>query len=410
MRTMRGVSSVVFLVAAVACGRAHAEEAPSGPGPAPGPEEAGGEEANPNAAAAPAPETVPGGEEAGEARDPAVVAAQVHFDYGIRLARSENWRSALSEFDASIAATPNRSALYNRALCLRNLYQYPEAIEAFQRYLEFVGDGLDEPHRAEIDATIRTMREMLTPVTVTVSQPGATVLVDDREVGRSPLAEPVLLLAGPHQVRVSLPGYVTAVESPRVVTGRAVTLAFELREEPRQGMVRVNSAVDGAVVWVDGSEAGIVGHPMLLDAGDHTVEVRADGYRTVQRRVTVEADREQQLEVALTRPFRFPRAAFWSVMALATASTLATVGLGASVVVLSGEYDADTPDAIDDYDRGRNLMEGTDAVLGVTLVTAATALVMGFFTDWHRHRRAAPAAARHGVASAPGAALDGLRF
>lgn len=332
----------------------------------------------------------PSPESTGAAEQPEVAAAQMRFQYGLRLARSENWHAALVEFDASIAALPNRSALYNRALCLRHLYRYPEAIEAFQHYLEFVGADIEAAQRAEIDSLISTMGEMLTSISVEVSQPGAAIFVDDREVGASPLDGPLLLLAGRHEVRVALPGFVTIRRDVQVVTGREMSLDLTLEEEPRQGVLTVDSNVTEAVVWIDDEEVGLTGHPLLVDAGSHTIEVRAEGYRPGQRRFLIEADREQQVEVAIERPFRFPRSVFWSTVGLTAAGLLATTSLGISVAVLDGQYDPHGDDAVERHDRGEQLMVGTDAALGVTLTAAALALVMGFFTDWNRPRRTEP--------------------
>ena len=86
-------------------------------------------------------------------------AAQLHFDWGIHHVQNERWREALAEFDASIAAVPNRSALFNRALCLQNLGLYSESIRAFEEYLAFLGDGADESARSEALGHIEAMRE-----------------------------------------------------------------------------------------------------------------------------------------------------------------------------------------------------------------------------------------------------------
>lgn len=410
---MRGVHNILAIVAVMAWpgAMAFAEDAP-GPDPAEpetearegeenageeGEGEAGNAESGEGAEVGAEEQVAEGGESSpesegvGAAERPEVATAQMRFQYGLRLARSENWRAALVEFDASIAALPNRSALYNRALCLRNLYRYPEAIEAFQHYLEFAGADMEAAHRAEIDALIATMGEMLTNVSIEVNQPGATIFVDDREVGTSPLEGPQQLLAGRHEVRVALPGFVTIRQDVQVVTGRELSLDLTLEEEPRQGVLLVDSNVTEAVVWVDGEEVGLTGHPLLIDAGAHTIEVRSDGYRPGQRRLLVEADREQQVEVNIERPFRFPRSVFWSTVGLTVAGLLATAGLGISVAVLDGQYDPHGDDAPDRFDRGEQLMIGTDAALGVTLTAASVALIFGFFTDWRRPRQTEPA-------------------
>ena len=388
MRRFHSTLAVLLLI--TIAGQARAEEA--------GAQENGAvpeEEAPPPAAEGEATAGAPGAEagapgaEAGvpaaepSAEDAALEAARRHFRQGLLLVRREAWAAALAEFDASIAARPNQSALFNRALCLRELGDFQQAIEALEEYRERArAEGGQDERLAEVERRIAEIRELVTEVTVTVNVDGARITVDGEAAGLSPLRRPLLLLSGPHLVTASYPGYRAEEQEVPVVSGEPRTVVFELEQPPPRGEVRVLGNVPGADVYIDGVRHGDVPFRGVLDAGEHEIEVRADRYRPEHQTVRVEADDQALVNVTMSRLLRAHRAWFWSLVGLTAASTLTTIGLGSAVVALDGEYEPSGPDSVDGYERGGDLMLGTDVALGVSLASAAAALVLYFFTDF----------------------------
>ena len=315
--------------------------------------------------------------------DPAVAAARMHFDQGMRLVRRELWEAALTEFDASIAAHPSWVALFNSALCLRNLHRYGRALDALEQLLADHVEAIDPRRRAEAAMLVAEIRGLVTPLVVRVSVDGAAVLVDDELVGASPLARPVLVPSGPHRLEVRREGFMTEHRRVVVVAGRERVEEVALIEQARLGPIRVFSNVEGAAVVIDGDEVGATPYRSVLAEGPHSVEARADGYRSASQGVTIEAgDDPLDVTLALERRRRLHRAWFWSTASLAVASALAMGGLGAAVHVLAGRYDPDADDAVERWEQGRDLMIATDVTLGVACALAASALVMAFFTDY----------------------------
>lgn len=352
---------------------ARAEEAEEGAA-----EEAAAEEAAAEEAPSPEPEVTE--EEARLAR------ARVHFDHGLRLTRRSLWQAALVEFEESLRLFPTAVAAYNRALCLRRLYRYPETITALEEYLEGYADEIDSRRREVVEGLLVEIRALLTEVTVEVSQPGATIIVDSEDVGVSPLSRPLLMLSGPHEVVVRLDGYRRVRRDVVVVAGRGTTESFELEPEANLGRLRVEANVDDAVVLVDGHEVGTVPYLGVLSAGNHRVEVSASGFQPALQTVSITAGEDRIATMTLSRRTHAHRAWFWSAAGLSLGSFLATIGLGTTAYILHGDYDPAGADAQDRYEQGRSYVVATDVMLSVACVSAAAAFILAFFTEWRRQQ------------------------
>jgi len=336
------------------------------------------------------PESAPGADPAADPETPApdpppveVTEARRHFAQGLRLVQRERWGPALAEFEASLAQHPTRAARLNRGLCLYHLDRFMEALEALRDYLDRHGAEVDEAQRRRVRAMIDDVRGLLTEVEVRANVEGAVVLVDHAEVGTTPLARPLLLMSGPHDIEVRRAGYQSDQREVIVVAGRAVVETFELSEPRRRGRIRVDSSVPGATVLVSGREVGQTPWDGVLPAGPQEVEVRAHGYLPGLQLVTVEPGERIQAVVSLVpERSRAHPGWFWGTLALSAAASVATAALGATALSLDGSYDPDSADADQRYRQGRALMVGADVALGAALTSAAAALVLAFFTDW----------------------------
>jgi hypothetical protein len=95
---------------------------------------------------------------------------------------------------------------------------------------------LDASERELVDAARRLAHEALTGkrldtsgvVRLTVDRPGATVTLDGKAVGETPLAQAVRVLEGPHAITVQKPGYVRWSTTVSVAAGQTVPVEVEL--------------------------------------------------------------------------------------------------------------------------------------------------------------------------------------
>jgi formylglycine-generating enzyme required for sulfatase activity len=123
--------------------------------------------------------------------------------------------------------------------------------------------------------------------------PGATVLADGEERGRTPLPE-LELAAGERRIVIRAAGYAELIQTVAIEgLGRRQTLTATL--VPAGAAVTVQSTTAGAVLWVDGAQAGPLPMTAQLAAGTHALEIRAPGYKTWRRELAVVTGQPQAI-------------------------------------------------------------------------------------------------------------------
>jgi hypothetical protein len=132
--------------------------------------------------------------------------ARAHYERGLALAESHAYDAALAEFDRAYAKSPHYAVLYNMGLCQVGLGRSVEAVDAFSKYLAEGGAQVPASRRAEVEAQIAQIESRLAELSISSDRPGTRVFVDGREVGRTPLAKPVRVAAGAHEISADFEG------------------------------------------------------------------------------------------------------------------------------------------------------------------------------------------------------------
>ncbi len=131
-------------------------------------------------------------------------------------------------------------------------------------------------------------------VVVSSHPAGAQVAIDGKDHGTTPVV--VSLPVGRHRVEVTNSTGVPQLLEAEVTEGVRWTRHLELAPTPAAvaavvtGALRIDTAVAGAAVWIDGTPAGRT--PLAvpaLAAGPHTVRVQFAGGSIVERRVALAA-------------------------------------------------------------------------------------------------------------------------
>jgi tetratricopeptide (TPR) repeat protein len=148
--------------------------------------------------------------------------AATHYARGIELADQGLYEAALEQFNAAYAASPNFAVLYNIGEAQMALGRPLEAIEALTKYLRDGADQVPLSRREQVQAQIGLLEARLAELTVNTNRQGAAIRVDGRDVGRTPLFQPIRLAAGAHTVTASLPN------------GEQITRDVPLKESERQ--------------------------------------------------------------------------------------------------------------------------------------------------------------------------------
>jgi hypothetical protein len=207
-----------------------------------------------------------------------------------------------------------------------------------RRSVSVAGEG-----RAVVDIALEPSEAKLAHVTVHSPVPGVEVRVDDVLVGKTPFAEPVLLLPGKRVFDMRRPGYATTQRSVDLADGVYSTVAFDPAEEaaagaPR-GRLRLRANVGDVEVTVDGRERGEYREPIDLPAGPHTLKLERTGYEPLERMASVDDGGETEVKVSL-RPTSEARGSVvakarsqrnWAIAALVTGAVVAGASTGVAI-------------------------------------------------------------------------------
>ena len=216
---------------------------------------------------------------------------------GEREARAGRWEAAAERFAQSNAASPTPQAL---TLLANAQYQLARATDAYQSYDELLktyGDKLG-PAKAQADARLKELAAKTGLLELKVSESGASIAIDGKAFGQSPLAAPLRLAAGAHGVKVTKEGFAPFDKSVDVQGGRAQPVEVSLTKEATKGTVAVREKTGQAVrVLVDGLDVGAAPWSGEIDPGPHEIAVRGAGLYAAPQKVDVQKGQKQELEL-----------------------------------------------------------------------------------------------------------------
>ena len=156
--------------------------------------------------------------------------ARKHFKVGISLLKGDDFKAAAAEFEASVKLYPTKTGLFNLANCYKALHDYRKTLHTLERLKKDFGDDFDDDMKSTVETMESEILDMMGQLKIVVTQKGATIKLDGKEVGKSPLIKPVLVPPGGHSVEIMLSGYKTETRKVKLVSGDAATEYFDLKE------------------------------------------------------------------------------------------------------------------------------------------------------------------------------------
>jgi tetratricopeptide (TPR) repeat protein len=191
--------------------------------------------------------------------------ARERFQAGMEHFQAHRYRDAIHEFELAASLVPSADIWFNIARAWEELGEYEPAIEYYRRYLR---DRVDPPDRQRVEQHIAELEERMeaerqqgqhAPTTGTLriraNQDGATVIVDGREVGESPLSVPITTQPGEHEVMVEKEGYLPFRSQVNVQAGGDTTAYADLVEATEYRAVRGSRIF----TWIAGGLAVVSG-------------------------------------------------------------------------------------------------------------------------------------------------------
>lgn len=143
--------------------------------------------------------------------------AREHFARGVGLYKEGDFDAALAQFEQAYAVKPSFKVLYNIAQCHFELHQYVEARDTLAQYLRDGALSIDAERKAAVAADLSGLQRRIAHLDLDVDVTSATVFVDGKRAGTTPLPNGLDLSEGQRTISVEAPG--------RGVTQRVVLLA-----------------------------------------------------------------------------------------------------------------------------------------------------------------------------------------
>ena len=182
--------------------------------------------------------------------------ARLEFEAGMAHFQARRFRDAIHSFQVVAELVPSADLWFNIARAHEELGEWDLAIEHYRRYLR---DRVDPPDRAQIEQHITLLTERAEAartarataptsgsLSVRVDVEGATVRLDERDVGTSPLADELTLDAGSHELLVTREGYLPFRSQIGVEAGLRTAAYIDLQPETRFRAI----AGDRIFTWV----------------------------------------------------------------------------------------------------------------------------------------------------------------
>ncbi len=167
-----------------------------------------------------------------------------HFQRGVTLYTEADYRAALVEFRRAYEIAPNAAVLYNIGETYYQLQNYAAALATLNRYL--AESDATAPHRREVEQTIETLQARVGKVAISTNVPDCEIAIDDEVVGKTPLAEPILISIGHRKVTVTRPGRPPEIRFVDVAAGDTVPLSLSFGEPSDTALVPSPPRTTGA--------------------------------------------------------------------------------------------------------------------------------------------------------------------
>ncbi|MBX3234368.1 MAG: PEGA domain-containing protein [Labilithrix sp.] len=187
---------------------------------------------------------------------------------GDRLSRLHLFDEAAAEYKKAFATSPSASLLRKLADSQRAAGDLAGASDAYERLAAMPDASKDD--RQAADKGMRAVSAESGLVAVRCEVQRARILVDGRLVGETPLAGPLRVAIGKHQVRAESDGYVAFTATVDVTIGATVAVDAVLRPMATTGTVQITEAKQRAIALaIDGRVVGQTPYTADLPPGKH---------------------------------------------------------------------------------------------------------------------------------------------
>ena len=214
--------------------------------------------------------------------------AKAEYDSALLLYNDGDFAGASLKFQRAYSLSNDARLLWNAAASEKQLRHYARMYLLVSRYLKEASATLSASEKTDATDLLRTVENFVSHLTVTASEPGVDLYVDDALVATLPTSDPIVADMGTRRISAKKAGFKNFSVERDVIGG--VPLALEVKLEPdlKEGTLRITAAAD-ETIRIDGR---VVGHGEWqgnLPAGVHSLSVTGPQKKPYQTDVAIEA-------------------------------------------------------------------------------------------------------------------------
>lgn len=243
---------------------------------------------------------------------------------GDDLLDAKHYAEALAAYDAAYAIEPSPALLYNRGRALQFLGRNPEALDALEQFAAQAPRELLD-RLSGLPALLEDLRSRVGTLVIAGTVTGARVLVNDRQIGVTPIGAPVKLDAGHLRVDAFADGYFPFHREVDLPGRATVTVDLALVSRETSGVLVVRSHLDGTQVSIDRRLSGLAPLEATLLAGSHGIAASHPGYTAANTQIVLRAGETRDVWLdPMAPPSLLSRWWFWTALVVVIAGGVAT--------------------------------------------------------------------------------------
>ena len=224
--------------------------------------------------------------------------AKTAYEEGKVLFLADDPGNALLKFQRSHELSNDPRLLWNIALCYQKLRRYTKMVATLERMLAEGSDRITAEDRRDAEDARDIVRGFISPLRITVSEPGAEVFIDDEKIGASPVG-PQQVDVGKHRVRVVKPGFREFTQEVVIAGADGMAVVATLERDIHEGRLVVEAGPSDSIA-MDGRLVGRGRWEGTVPSGGHALRITGEGMTPYQTEVVVRDNQTRRVQVTLT--------------------------------------------------------------------------------------------------------------